>query len=62
MTDVTLDSDLLYELHHSLDPVVQPAANRVLKMNCFEVARRHFEWDLLNDIGIINLLRRDYLP
>jgi phosphohistidine swiveling domain-containing protein len=61
MADVVADSDLLYDLHHALDPVILPVANRVLKLAFFSKARQHFEWDMLNDIGIINLLRRDYL-
>lgn len=61
MAEVDADSDLVYDLHHALDPVILPVANRVLKLSCFSKARQHFEWDMLNDIGIINLLRRDYL-
>ncbi len=61
MAEVIPDSDLLYDLHHALDPFTLPVANRVLKLSCFGKARQHFEWDMLNDIGIINLLRRDYL-
>jgi phosphohistidine swiveling domain-containing protein len=61
MAKVVADSDLLYDLHHALAPVILPVANRVLKLSCFSKARQHFEWDMLNDIGIINLLRRDYL-
>ena len=61
MAEPIAGSDLLYDLHHALDPVILPVANRVLKLSCFSKARQHFEWDMLNDIGIINLLRRDYL-
>jgi phosphohistidine swiveling domain-containing protein len=61
MEKVVADSKLLYELHHALDPIILPVTNRVLKLSCFSKAHQHFEWDMLNDIGIINLLRRDYL-
>lgn len=55
------DESLMYQLHHALDPVSLSVAGRVLKLNCFSKAHQHFNWDLLNDIGVINLLRREYL-
>ena len=61
MASDAVGRDVIYELHHALDPVILPVAGRILKLKCFATARDHFEWDLLGDIGIINLLRRDYL-
>lgn len=58
---VKLNPNIIYELHHALDPVILQVANRVLKLKCFKRAHEHFKWDMLNDIGIINLLRKDYL-
>jgi phosphohistidine swiveling domain-containing protein len=54
-------ANALYELHHALDSIVLPVSRRILKLNCFSRSRDNFDWDLLNDIGIINLLRKDYL-
>ena len=50
----------LYELHHSLEPVNIEITTKILKMNCFENSKKHFELDYLHDIGIINLLRKKY--
>ncbi len=51
----------LYDFHHSLDTLTLQAANRVLKLSSLKKAQEHFDIDFLNDIGIINLLRKYYL-
>ncbi len=61
MPEAKLNPNIIYELHHALDPVILQVADRVLKLKCFKRAHEHFNWDMLNDIGIINLLRKDYL-
>lgn len=61
MPKVKLNPNIIYELHHALDPVILQVAGRVLKLKCFKRAHEHFNWDMLNDIGIINLLRKEYL-
>ena len=53
--------DTIYELHHAFDQIIIIIASKVLKLKCLEKAKEHFEWDFLNDIGVINLLRKDYL-
>lgn len=50
----------IYSLHHSFDKLILNAANRILKLNSLKKAREHFCVDFLNDIGIINLLRKKY--
>lgn len=53
--------ELVYALHHELDPVNLAVVDKVLKLSCFRKSKAHYDWDFVNDIGIINLLRRDYL-
>lgn len=53
--------NIIYRLHHAIDPVTLKVTDRVLKLKCFSKAHQHFKWDMLNDIGVINLLRREYL-
>jgi phosphohistidine swiveling domain-containing protein len=50
-----------YDLHHLLDPINIAVCSKVLKMGCFEESRKRFDWDFINDIGIINLLRKEYV-
>lgn len=51
----------IYDLHHLLDPINIEICSKVLKMSCFAESRERFDWDFVNDTGIINLLRKEYL-
>src|SRR4051812_23425029 len=55
------DGEIAYELHHSLDPIILKITNRILNQKSLNQSHKYFEFDLLNDTGIINLLRRNYL-
>ena len=57
----SISANPIYSLHHSLDPVIAEVAAKVLKLQCFKEPKRRFDWDFLNDIGVINLLRLEYL-
>jgi phosphohistidine swiveling domain-containing protein len=52
--------DPIYALHHSLEPIILEVTTKVLKLRCFQKSRQHFNWDFVNDIGVINLLRKQY--
>lgn len=59
MTNLS-DSDKIYTFHHLFDPINMEIASKVLKLNCFKEPRKRFDWDFVNDIGVINLLRNEY--
>jgi phosphohistidine swiveling domain-containing protein len=50
-----------YNLHHLFDPINIEITSKILKMNCFSEPKKRFNWDFINDAGIINLLRIEYL-
>lgn len=52
---------LVYEFHHAFDDITVNVTRRVLERQGFEQVLRYFYTDFLNDSGIINLLRKQYL-
>lgn len=50
----------VYDLHHSLDTLIFTSVNRVLKAKSLREAHKHFYLDFVKDVGIINLLRKEY--
>ena len=50
----------VYDLHHELDSINLEVVDKVMKLQCFQKPKAHYDWDFVNDIGIINLLRREY--
>src|ERR1035437_7783105 len=55
------NDELLYALHHELDPVNLEVVDNVLKLACLRKPKLHYDWDFINYIGVINLLRKEYL-
>jgi len=53
-------SDVIYDFHHSLDTLIFTVADRILKLKSMRKAHEYFYLDFVNDVGIINLLRKEY--
>jgi phosphoenolpyruvate synthase/pyruvate phosphate dikinase len=53
-------NETIYNLHHIFQPIILEVVEKVLKLNCFTESKKRLEWDFINDIGVINLLRRNY--
>lgn len=54
-------SNPYYKIQHAFDSINTEVASKVLKLECFTESKKRFDWDFINDIGIINLLRIDYI-
>ncbi|GET21418.1 PEP-utilizing enzyme [Prolixibacter denitrificans] len=51
----------LYDFHNSFDKITLNSVERILKIPSLKRSREYFHIDFLGDIGIINLLRLEYL-
>lgn len=61
MKTTNSDSMDAYTFHHSIDFLIIRATEKILKAKSLEVPRERFYSDFSSDIGIINLLRKNYL-
>jgi len=52
---------ILYDFHNSYDKITLNSVERILKIPSLKRSREYFHIDFLGDIGIINLLRLEYL-
>jgi len=50
-----------YDFHSSIDFLIVQATEKILNAKSLEKSRHYFYSDFLNDSGIINLLRKEYL-